>query len=203
MTTTRLWWGWSIAGLALVLAALALFVAPELGVAIGLAPLLAAVGNGWFAVAAVGVLGGILAIAVALAWLLVGTGGADVPDPEGFVSAATPGEELDEAVLELIGRRGRAARDVGDRDRIRDRLRRDAIATLVLHEGVDRPGAADRVAAGTWTNNRHAASFLGGPEVPPPPVTARLVDRLPRRDPFERAVRETVSAIDELAGDGR
>lgn len=184
-------------GVAALAAGTAFAVAPGVAAETGVASAVAAVGNAYFLVAGVGLLALLWAVARGTDWAIYGARQATMPDAESFVAVPTPGGEFDEAVAELGGERERAARPVDHREKIRERLRRDAVDALVVHEGYDRQRAREAVDAGTWTEDRFAAAFVAaGEDAPRPRWYQRLWRWLRRADPFAVRARR---AADELA----
>lgn len=173
---------------------------PSLATELGVASVVAAVGNGYLLVAGVGVLAVVWAVAAGTDWVLYGAEQATVPERESFVAVPAPGGEFDEAVAELAGERERAARPVDHREKVRERLRRDAARTLVLHRGYDREAAREAVAAGTWTDDRFAADFLAErDDAPRPRWYQRLWRWLRRADSFAVGATRTVDAVAAVA----
>lgn len=186
-------------GLLLVALSTAIVFQPGLADQFGYRSLLASLGNGYYLVAGIASLGFFYAIYVGMTWWLAG--GVDQARPpavEALPSSAIPGTELDDAVAELTGERGRAARPVEDRDRIRDRLVRDAVRTVARVENAPLDVARERVTEGEWTGNRYATAFVGGEGAPEPRWYQRIRDRALRRDPFARRVEATISAMRSL-----
>jgi hypothetical protein len=184
-------------GLAVVAAGVAVLVQPSLATPVTTA--LAAVGNAYLVVAAVSAVAFFVAVGRWLTWSLRGVEEAAMPAVESFRPMPAPGAELDEAVPELAGRRGRAARPVDHEDAIRERLREDAVETLVVQADLAPGTAREQVDAGTWTDDHFAAQFLGGEEAPRPRPHRRLLAWLSRERDVERNVRHAVDAIEEVA----
>ena len=175
-------------------------VAPSLVAEAGIGSVLAAVGNGYLLVAGVGVFALVSAVAAGTNWALYGSRQAAMPDRESFVAVDPPGGEFDEAVAELAGQRERAARPVDHREKVRDRLRRDAVRTLVVHRGYDREAAEAAVATGGWTDDRFAADFLAeSDDAPRLRWYQRLWRWLRRADPFAVGAARTVDEMRALA----
>lgn len=191
----------SAVGLASLGAGTVLTLDPSLAVRPALTRVVAGLGNGYLPVAGVGVLALLWATAVGTDWAIDGPAQATMPDREAFVPVAAPGGEFDVAVAELAGRRGRAARPVAHREAIRERLRSDAVRTLVVCQGYGPAEAEAAVAAGVWTDDRFAAEFLATDEdAPTPRWHQRLWRWLRRADTFE--VRATRAADEILALEG-
>lgn len=116
---------------------------------------------------------------------------ATTPDPERAVSTPRPGEDVESVLGEFLDRR----RVYGHLSRIREGLIAAAVAVLAQFEGHTPSDARARVAAGTWTDDAYAASFLGGEEAPRVPLRARLGHTLARESSRRRKIRRTVDAI--------
>jgi len=164
------------------------WIDPSLAGSIGIA------GNPYPLLAAIGLLALAAAFATGMMALAIPTDGVAAPDVERFATTDTPGDEFEDALAELAGRRGRAARPVEDRERIRERLHADAVRTIRRVADCDTATAREQVATGEWTEDRYAAAFLGD-DVPGPAWWQRLRDRLRRVDPFERRALRTAAAI--------
>ncbi|MFB6256734.1 MAG: hypothetical protein ABEH58_08450, partial [Haloplanus sp.] len=82
--------------------------------------------------------------------------GARPADVEDGVPTPVPGDDVDE----LLGAAARAPLP-DEEARLRRRLREVAVAAVARRDGVSRTAAAERVEAGTWTEDPVAAAFLG------------------------------------------
>lgn len=113
---------------------------------------------------------------------------AETPTPEEPLRTPMPGEDFDRSLHP--GQMGAS--------RVRRRLFEAATDTVSLRRDLDPDEAERRVEEGSWTDDPVAASYLGGPDVPPPPWRTRLRllldDRARRRFFAER----TVAAIAAL-----
>jgi hypothetical protein len=180
--------------------AIGLAVDPSLAVRLGLVDLLTSVRNGYLLVAGLGVVAVIYGLVVWLSWSVTGVEEASPPAVEEATGGEVPGSELDAALPELAGRRGRAARPVEHRDWIRDRLQADAAITVARVRNCSRSDAEDRIESGSWTDDRYASDFLGGPDAPGPRLHQRLWNGVRRRNAFSVRVRRTIDALDRLEG---
>ena len=181
-------------GIVLALVAGGFLVRPAL---VGrLEPVLAAVDNTYLLLAGVAAIATVQALREFLRGASVGVEYGHAPAVESFAPATTPGTELDDAVHELCHTRG--VRQTRDRDRIRERLRRDAIGTLATAGGYGRREAETAVEEGTWTDDRFAAGFVGGDQAPGPRLHQRFIARYSRTPRFERAVVRTIDAIEAV-----
>lgn len=181
-------------GVLLALVAGAFLVRPSL---VGqLEPLLAAVDNTYLLLVGVAAIASVQALREFLRGASIGVQYGHAPTVESFAPAPTPGTELDDAVHELCHTRG--VRQTRDRDHIRERLRRDAIETLATTGAYSRHDAQAAVDAGTWTDDRFAAGFVGGEDAPGPRFHQRFIARYARQPRFERAVVRTIDAIEAV-----
>lgn len=122
----------------------------------------------------------------------------DDPDADrtpGDADVAVVGAEI-EAALDRLDTRDPAA-DYRNRTTVERPIKRAAVAAVAEREDVSREEAARRVEDGSWTDRPRAAAFVGGPDVPSPPLVVRILDWL-RGDPFERHARVTIAEIARL-----
>lgn len=187
------------AGLAALAGAIA--VQPELADRVGLVDLLAGVENVYLPVAGAGVVAVVYGFLVWISWSAGGSEQATPPDVETAFAGRVPGAELDVALPELAGERGRAARPVEHRDLIRERLRADAVETVARLRSRPREETTTVVASGEWTDDRYASDLLGGDDAPGPSWYQRLWHGLRRRDPFVHRVERTVESLEDLGGE--
>lgn len=188
-------------GLALGLAVLTalLLVRPDIADPIGIQSVLSVTDNSYHVVAGAAGIGVFYALYIGVTWWVAGGGEqTEPPTVETFAETAIPGSAFDEALPELAGKRGRAARPVEHRDLIRGRLRTDAIRTVARIENRSDDEATAMVDAGDWTDNRYASAFVGDETAPGPRWYQRLLDWLLRRDAFSRRARQTVLALRDL-----
>ena len=189
-----------LVGLSSMAVAITVSVQPELATALGFVSVIRTVENAYFLSATIAGFGIFYALYVGMSWWLAGgVHQVTVPPVEQLPTSAVPGTEFDRALPELAGERGRAARPVGHREHIRERLTVDAVRTVARVHNLSEEAARERVETGAWTANRYASRFLGGEDAPGPTWYQRLVDWLLRRDPFTRGARQTVVAIEALA----
>lgn len=123
--------------------------------------------------------------------------GAETGDPELVVPTDAPGSTFDRRVATVADFRRASVRE---RQRLRDHLRETAVAVVARHFDCSREEADARVEDGTWTDDPFAASFLGGRDVPSPPLLARLRHAFRAESRFQRDAVRTADAIVELAG---
>ncbi|MDY6817667.1 MAG: hypothetical protein SVG88_03315 [Halobacteriales archaeon] len=123
---------------------------------------------------------------------------AEPADPETPHELPVPGDDFDETVATLAARRtGRW--HGGDFDRIRSRLREVAIAVIRERERCSRTEAAERIDAGTWTDDPAARYFLGGPNVDRPPLSVRIRSFLGKDAGFQFYANRTADEITSLS----
>jgi hypothetical protein len=121
-------------------------------------------------------------------------------EPEG--TQADPvdmvGDDIDELLARIDGRvdpyDGLEASYAAE---TRDRLREAARQVLVETTGVSPESAARAVKAGSWTDDRRAAGFLGGPDAPDPPIEMQLRDWA-SGEGFDRKVAAVTAEIRRL-----
>lgn len=118
----------------------------------------AALGSDYRLLAAIAAVGVIAAAAMLFSGRTGNLKQRSMPDPEGSVSAPTPGDGFDERVsglrfaLPLVGR--------SHRQRVRDRLRTAAIEAVRYSDQCSHAVAERRVATGAWTDDPAAVAFL-------------------------------------------
>jgi uncharacterized protein (DUF58 family) len=123
---------------------------------------------------------------------------AVTPDPELPFATPAPGEELENVLEGFLDTR----RTLYHQNRVRDGLRSATAAVLTQYGGYSKSDAEAALEAGTWTDDRFAAAFLGGENAPTLPVRNRLQRWIRRESPLQRNVRHTVDAIVARAGLG-
>jgi uncharacterized repeat protein (TIGR01451 family) len=112
-------------------------------------------------------------------------------DPERRATVPPPGRNIDDVLRGFL----KSYRTYPSSRRTREGLAAVATTVLARFEGFTESDAAEQVNAGTWTDDGYAASFLGGVDVPDPPLRTRIRDRLRGRSATRRRVRRTVDAI--------
>lgn len=188
----------SVFGALIFGSALAVSYYPTLLSDLGITELLAQFENAYLLTATAGLIVFSWGAVSGMTWTIAGINQTTLPAVEEVTGVETPGSELDEAVPELIGDRGRAARNIEHRDRIQERLRIDAINTLVRTTRLKRNEAEEAVATGDWTDDPFATDFLGESDAPGPTALQRLRRRLFRKHPFEIRVERSIDAIRAL-----
>lgn len=121
--------------------------------------------------------------------------GVETADPEVVTPVEAPGAGFDRRVAAASSYRRTT---IQARQRVKERLADAAIAAIQRRQDCSHEAAADRLDAGTWTDDPFAAAFLGGPDVPEPPLVARLRHALRAESAFQRDARRTADAIADL-----
>ena len=121
---------------------------------------------------------------------------AGTPDPELPFATPVPGEDLDSVLDGFLDTRRMYYRG----NRVREGLRSAAVAVLTRYGGYSEAEAGAALEAGTWTEDRVAAAFLGSGAAPGLPVRARVRNWLRRESPTRRGIRHAVDAIAGVAG---
>ncbi|WP_135828537.1 DUF7269 family protein [Halorussus halobius] len=124
--------------------------------------------------------------------------GAETPDVEAVETVPTPGDEFDETVADL--RSGPRRVLVRERADLHDRIEEAAVTAVAERENCSREAARERVADGTWTDDIHAAAFLGGDDAPNVPLVDRLKLAASAESTFQLRLRRTADAVARTAG---
>lgn len=173
--------------------------AVALGVLMVVQPGLAAtIGVGYAAVLLVGTIAFVQAIRVARARQRSEVRTGETPDVETVESVPTPGEEFDRTVATL--RSGPRRVLIRDRADLRERVEDAAVTAVADRENCSPAEAEQRIDAGTWTDDPHAAAFLGGPDAPRPSLIARMKLAASPESQFQHRVRRTADAVARAAG---
>lgn len=174
-------------------------VAVAIGVLAILQPgLAAAIGTSYGAVTIIGLLALVQGIRIARARQASELRGAETPDVETVETMPTPGDEFDREVVEL--RSGPRRSIIRKRVDFMEELEKAAVTAVADRENCSRDRARERVEAGTWTDDVHAAAFLGGAEAPNPPLLDRVLVAARSESPFQFRIRRTADAIARVAG---
>ncbi|WP_276300204.1 DUF308 domain-containing protein [Halorussus lipolyticus] len=160
--------------------------------------LASAIGTGYAAVTMIGLLALIQGIRVVRSRQATDLRAAETPDVETVESMPTPGDEFDETVAEL--RSGPRRVLIRERADLRDALEEAALTAVADRENCSRDEAADLLDAGTWTDDPHAATFLGGSDAPSPPLLDRMKIAASGESPFQFRIRRTADAVARAAG---
>lgn len=160
------------------------------------APELVALGLEWNLVAIIGLVVLVQALRVLQRRRREELDEATVPDPERSIAAPPPGEEFERVLEQFLDSRG----GYYHRARVRNGLRSAAVTVLTRYQGYVEADAEAAVAAGTWTDDRYAAGFLGDETASDSSLRTRVRDLVRRESAFDRDVRRTVDAIAANAG---
>jgi hypothetical protein len=108
------------------------------------------------------------------------------------------GDDIDELLAQIDGRvdpyNGLEASYAAE---VRNRLREAARQVLVETADMSTEAAARAVRTGSWTDDRRAAAFLGGPDAPDPPIEMQLRDWA-SGEGFDREVEAAAAEIHRL-----
>lgn len=116
-------------------------------------------------------------------------------DPELRYEAPVPGDPID---VTLAKSQGWSRYDRTAKGRLRNRVADVAADTLVATEGISPEEARDRLAAGTWTDDAVAASYLSDSVSLPAATRLRLIAG--RRSQYVQAFDRAVEALASVAG---
>lgn len=158
----------------------------------------AAVGTGYTAVTLVGLLALVQAVRVARARRATELRAAETDDVETVEAMPTPGEEFDRTVAELHSGPRRTL--VRERSNLRETLADAALTAVADRENCSRERARELLEAGAWTDDPHAAAFLGGPDAPSPPLFDRLKVAASGQSAYQFRIRRTADAVARTAG---
>lgn len=174
-------------------------VAVGVGVLMVIRPGLAAtIGTDYAAVTVVGLLALAQGLRVARARKAAELRAAETPDVETVETMPTPGDSFDRQVAEL--RSGPRRSVIRKRANLRETLEAAAVTAVADRENCTRERARERIEAGTWTDDVHAAAFLGGTEAPTPPLLDRVKIAASTESAHQFRVRRTADAIAQVAG---
>ncbi|UPV72915.1 hypothetical protein M0R89_10175 [Halorussus limi] len=158
----------------------------------------AAIGTGYAAVTIVGLLALVQALRVGRARMATELRAAETADVETVEAMPTPGDEFDRTVAEL--RSGPRRVLIRERADLRDALENAAVTAVADRENCSREQARERVETGAWTDDPHAAAFLGGADAPSPPLFDRVKIAASTESPFQYRIRRTADAVARTAG---
>lgn len=160
--------------------------------------LAAAIATGYAAVTLLGLLALVQFLRVARARRRSEIHLAGTDDVETVEPMPTPGDDFDRQVEELHS--GPRVADVRRTNDLRETLATYAIDAIVEREHCSRDRAVEHLEAGTWTDDVHAATFLGGEEAPTPELRDRLRVAASRQSTAQFRLRRTADAIARTAG---
>ena len=174
-------------------------VAVALGVLMLIQPsLAAAVSANYAAVILIGVLALVQCVRVVQTRRRSEIRSAETPDVETVETMPTPGREFDERVAQL--RSGPRRMTIRERANLRETLEETAVAAVADRENCSRERARERIDAGTWTDDVHAAAYLGGADAPKPPFLSKLRFVASTNSTYQIRMRRTADAIARAAG---
>lgn len=120
------------------------------------------------------------------------------PETSQAESGGLVGDDIDEHLSEIDGRvdpyDGLEASYASE---VRNRLRETARCVLAETTDMSPEAAARAVSAGSWTDDRRAAAFLGGPDATDPPIQMQLRDWA-SGEGFDRKVEAATAEIRRL-----
>ena len=182
----------TLAGLLAVAGGLAMLFAPELG---GL------IDTNYAFVKLVGLLAAVQGFRVVQERRRSDVDQAETDDPETTVPAPTPGEGFDERLRSV--RLGNRKERFKSRKQLQNELESAAVDAIVQQEGCSPTEAEARLETGRWTDDPHAAAFVGGPNPPRRSWRAWLRQSLGGETQFERRARRTADAVARYVEEGR
>lgn len=130
-------------------------------------------------------------------WLRHEPRGATLPERERGRPIEVPGSDFDESLARVPG----IGPSAGDQRalRIRERLREAAVDVLVRYRGLSEAEATERLAEGTWTDDRFAAEFFATGDGSGSSVTESVAGTLWGEGPYRRRVRRAAAEIARIA----
>lgn len=157
-----------------------------------------AVGATYGAVTLLGALGLVQLLRVLRSRRRTALRAAEPDDVEAVPSVPTPGAEFDRTVAELhaVPRRISLRRQ----RQVQESLLEAAVRAVASRQHCSPERARELVLSGAWTDDPHAATFLGGPEVPPESVAERLRVAGSSYTPPQFRIRRTADAVARTAG---
>lgn len=174
-------------------------VAVALGLLMVVRPgLAAAVSANYAAVILIGVLALVQCVRVVQTRRRSEIRGAETPDVETVETMPTPGREFDERVARM--RSGPRRTTIRERADLRETLAETAVAAVADRENCSRERAREKIDAGTWTDDVHAAAYLGGADAPKPSFLSKLRFLASPDSTYQIRMRRTADAIARVAG---
>lgn len=171
-------------------------VDPAVATLLPIGAAVAALGHDYLLAAGVGALAGAAALGVMGLRAHQGFDQATPPSAEDVPTGVPLGRDVDRVVRGDVMPHEHVVGDL--RERVRERLHRAAVGTVLRTERCSRETARERVESGEWTDDQVAATFLTGERRESP--IERLLDAMPGRSRFGHCTERTVRAL--LARDG-
>jgi hypothetical protein len=189
VNTTRALFG--TLGVVLTAGVALLVVDPGLAGVVPVQAAVAALGNDYFFVAVFGLVAFALVLAVFGGRLRSGLNQTTPPEPETVQPSPHFGADFDDTLANEVGLRASLFTD--RRERVRERLRDDAIQAEMAATGCRRATARTRVETGDWTADPDASAFLSDDAAPP--VESRIRAGLRGNTWFQRGARRTADTV--------
>lgn len=146
------------------------------------------------------ILGGVAVVAGLVRswqWLRHEPRGATLPERERGRPVEVPGSDFDASLARVPD----VVTSGGNRRalRVRERLREAAVEVLVRYRGLSEGEANERLADGTWTDDRLAADFFATVDGTGGSVTESVAGTLWGEGPFRRRARRAAAEIARIA----
>jgi hypothetical protein len=148
----------------------------------------------------IGLLALVQAVRVVRARRDVRATGAETPTPEPFAPRPTPGASFETSLASVADETG--IRQVRAKRAVRDRLVEAAISVMAHRADCSEAAARQRLEAGRWTDDTHAAAFLASDRQSSLDWSTRLRLRMRGESPFAWRARRTMDAIARIDGSG-
>jgi hypothetical protein len=158
----------------------------------------AAIGTDYSAVTVVGLLALVQGLRIARARKASELQAAETPEVETVETMPTPGDDFDREVAELRTDLRRSV--IRKQANFRETLEAAAVTAVADRENCSRDQARELIEAGTWTEDAHAAAFLGGADAPSPALLERMKVIASAESVRQFGIRRTADAIARVAG---
>lgn len=186
------------AGLVAVAVGALVVVAPSSAELLPVDGIVEALGEPWLFVAAFGVAGLVVLVAVMLARAVGGLDESTPPDPEDVYRVPSAGHRFDQFVDGDADLRDHLFGD--HHEQVRRRIRDTVLATLMRTGGLSREEARAAVENGTWTDDSVAAAFLS--ERQRPTFRERLAAAVKGDSSVQQGARRAAEAVDRYGREG-
>jgi len=190
----------ALSGLAVFGAAVLVLVDPATAALVPVDGAVAALGFDYLLLAIVGVVALVVTLVVLALRAVGGLDQAEPPAPEEIATVPTFGADVDAVVEDGTGLRARLFGD--ERERVRERFRETAVATVMRVSNCSRAEARRQVATGAWTDDAEAAAFLASSGEGPGTWRTRFGAAFSGETPFQRGARHAAEAVVGLAETG-